>query len=215
MPYKHLNSRVPDRHNVTTTKGTGTPPPRTTSRVLKEPGHRRLSRLARAALTLALALALASLGLLLLVNDTMPSAPSTMALFAAAASLAAAATTSAATTTATTSSAQASGTAAAGQVDLGWYPPSSGPQHVNDLTTALDTPHGVYGFVFSSSQTPAGTPYGTYNWCNMPHARAGEYPQAKKGYTLKYVEVVSHSFTCTGLDCTGLYIKLGCGHSPA
>ncbi|KAJ1325282.1 2-phosphoxylose phosphatase [Microdochium nivale] len=74
------------------------------------------------------------------------------------------------------------------QVDLNWYPPAS--SQINNLTAALTTEHGVYGFVFNSSQTPAAAGYGTYNWCNMPHARAAEYVVPSKEYKLKYVEVM-------------------------
>ena len=31
---------------------------------------------------------------------------------------------------------------------------------------------------------------GTYNWCNMPHVRRGEYPKVDSSYTLEYVEVI-------------------------
>jgi hypothetical protein len=49
---------------------------------------------------------------------------------------------------------------------------------------------GTNSFVFNSSQLPVGTPYGTYNWCNMPHVRAQEYPRASEEYELVYVEVL-------------------------
>ena len=31
---------------------------------------------------------------------------------------------------------------------------------------------------------------GTYNWCNMPHVRPQEYPQANSSYSLQYVELI-------------------------
>ncbi|KAH7021421.1 histidine phosphatase superfamily [Microdochium trichocladiopsis] len=84
----------------------------------------------------------------------------------------------------------AAAAAAAQTVDLNWYPPSS--SQINNLTAALDPANAAYGFIFNSSQTPAGVDYSTYNWCNMPHARKTEYVVPPKGqYVLKYVEVVS------------------------
>jgi hypothetical protein len=71
-------------------------------------------------------------------------------------------------------------------VDLGWHPPKK--SWINDLGQVLNGT-GTNGFVFSGSQLPAGTPYGTYNWCNMPHVRPEEYPRASVEYTLEYVEV--------------------------
>ncbi|KAI0867872.1 histidine acid phosphatase [Hypoxylon argillaceum] len=76
--------------------------------------------------------------------------------------------------------------AAAGGVDLGWYPPRH--TSVNDLATALRGT-GVYGFIFNSSHTPDAE-YGTYNWCNMPHVRRTEYVRPAGGYELRYVEVI-------------------------
>ncbi|KAK8239859.1 histidine acid phosphatase-like protein [Phyllosticta capitalensis] len=69
----------------------------------------------------------------------------------------------------------------------GWYPPAS--SWITDLSAVVNGT-GVYGFVFNSSQLPEGTPYGTYNWCNMPHVRAQEYPKASDEYKLEYVEVI-------------------------
>ncbi|OAA57952.1 histidine acid phosphatase [Niveomyces insectorum RCEF 264] len=55
-----------------------------------------------------------------------------------------------------------------------WYPPRG--TALNNLTAALaPTTRGVYGFWFHGSALPPGTPYGTYNWCNMPHVRPSEY----------------------------------------
>ena len=72
-------------------------------------------------------------------------------------------------------------------VDLTWHPPKS--TVVNSLTSVVNGT-GIYGYVFNSSTTPAGVPYSTYNWCNMPHVRAQEYPPAPSGYKLEYVELV-------------------------
>ena len=71
--------------------------------------------------------------------------------------------------------------------DLSWHPPNS--TQVNNLSSLINGT-GVYGFIFNSSTDPAGTPYGTYNWCNMPHVRPQEYPKADSSYKLEYVEVV-------------------------
>lgn len=70
---------------------------------------------------------------------------------------------------------------------LKWYPPSE--NKVNSLKGAIDG-EGTYGFIFDSSVTPD-EKYGTYNWCNMPHARKREYKKPEKEYELQYVEVVS------------------------
>ncbi len=78
-------------------------------------------------------------------------------------------------------------TAAGQAVDLGWYPPSK--TNINNLTAALSN-EGVYGFIFNTSETPAGQ-YGSYNWCNMPHVRKTEYVKASGEYKLQYVEIVS------------------------
>jgi hypothetical protein len=72
-------------------------------------------------------------------------------------------------------------------VDLRWNAPKK--SWINDLGQVLNGT-GTNGFVFNSSQLPAGTPYGTYNWCNMPHVRAQEYPRASKEFELVYVEVL-------------------------
>ncbi|CAG1969898.1 unnamed protein product [Fusarium graminearum] len=69
---------------------------------------------------------------------------------------------------------------------LKWYPPSE--NKVNSLKGAIDG-EGTYGFIFDSSVTPD-EKYGTYNWCNMPHARKREYKKPEKEYELQYVEVI-------------------------
>lgn len=71
-------------------------------------------------------------------------------------------------------------------LDLGWY--SAKKSWINDLGKVLNGT-GTNGFVFNGSQLPAGTPYGTYNWCNMPHVRPQEYPRASEEFELQYVEV--------------------------
>lgn len=71
-------------------------------------------------------------------------------------------------------------------VDLGWYPPKK--SWINSLDQVLNST-GTHGFVFNSSQLPAGVPYGTYNWCNMPHVRREEYVKAADEFELVYVEV--------------------------
>uniref|UniRef100_D8QLW7 Acid phosphatase n=1 Tax=Schizophyllum commune (strain H4-8 / FGSC 9210) TaxID=578458 RepID=D8QLW7_SCHCM len=63
------------------------------------------------------------------------------------------------------------------------YPPNS--TYINDLDFALNG-SGAPG-VYNSSQSPE---YGVYNWCNMPHVRAGEYVTPPEDYKLKYVEVI-------------------------
>ena len=71
-------------------------------------------------------------------------------------------------------------------IDLGWHAPKK--SWINDLGQVLNGT-GTNGFVFNSPQLPAGSPYGTYNWCNMPHVRAQEYPRVSGDYKLQYVEV--------------------------
>ncbi|KAK7537285.1 histidine acid phosphatase-like protein [Phyllosticta citribraziliensis] len=68
-----------------------------------------------------------------------------------------------------------------------WYPPAQ--SWINNLDDVINGT-GVHGFIFNSSFLPEGTPYGTYNWCNMPHVRAQEYPVASDEYELEYVEVI-------------------------
>ena len=70
---------------------------------------------------------------------------------------------------------------------LKWYPPSD--NQINSLTSAING-EGTYGFIFDTSETPD-EKYGTYNWCNMPHARKREYKKPAKEFELQYVEVVS------------------------
>lgn len=78
--------------------------------------------------------------------------------------------------------------AAQAVVDLEWHAPAE--SDINNITRVFST-QGVYGFIFNSSDT-GDKPYGTYNWCNMPHARKTEYPiPSNSDLTLKYVEVVS------------------------
>jgi hypothetical protein len=72
-------------------------------------------------------------------------------------------------------------------VDLSWHAPNV--TVVNNLTVVINGT-GIYGYIFNSSTNPAGVPYSTYNWCNMPHVRAQEYPRAPSGYKLEYVELV-------------------------
>ncbi|KAH8726829.1 cytochrome P450 [Phaeosphaeriaceae sp. PMI808] len=84
---------------------------------------------------------------------------------------------------------EAFGTVVVGQnttLDLKWYAPKK--SWINDLGQVLNGT-GTNGFVFNSSQLPAGTSYGSYNWCNMPHVRAQEYPKVGEGFELVYVEV--------------------------
>jgi acid phosphatase len=71
-------------------------------------------------------------------------------------------------------------------VDLGWHAPKK--SWINDLGQVINGT-GTNGFHFSGSQLSAGAPYGTYNWCNMPHVRRQEYPKANAEYELQYVEV--------------------------
>ncbi len=75
--------------------------------------------------------------------------------------------------------------------DLTWHPPNA--TDVNNLEHVVNGT-GIDGFIFNSSITPATTSYGTYNWCNMPHVRAKEYPRAPQNYKLEYVEIVCGTF---------------------
>jgi hypothetical membrane protein len=77
-------------------------------------------------------------------------------------------------------------TAQNASIDLGWHAPKK--SWINDLGQVLNGT-GTNGFVFNSSLLPAGIPYGTYNWCNMPHVRSQEYPKASEEHELQYVEV--------------------------
>jgi hypothetical protein len=76
---------------------------------------------------------------------------------------------------------------AAASIDLGWYPPNA--TVINNLTNVVDA-MGVYGFIYNNSY-PTDVPYGTYDWCNMPHVRKEEYQRPSDEYKLKYVELVS------------------------
>lgn len=78
--------------------------------------------------------------------------------------------------------------------NMKWFPPSS--SQVNDLDKVLNG-KGTWGFIYDSSHT-SDDKYGTYNWCNMPHARKREYKKASKEYELQYVEVVS-SVLCSDM----------------
>lgn len=77
-------------------------------------------------------------------------------------------------------------TAQNSNIDLGWHAPRK--SWINDLGQVLNGT-GTNGFGFNGSQLPTGTPYGTYNWCNMPHVRPQEYERASEEYGLQYVEV--------------------------
>ena len=76
-------------------------------------------------------------------------------------------------------------------IDLGWYSPNA--TWINNLSDVINGT-GTHGFQFGGSQLADGVPYGTYNWCNMPHVRKQEYPMPGNGYVLKYVEVVCRKF---------------------
>ncbi|KAM7183536.1 Histidine phosphatase superfamily [Naviculisporaceae sp. PSN 640] len=76
----------------------------------------------------------------------------------------------------------------AGNIDLSWHTPIL--SNINNLTSAINGT-GTYGFIFDSSTLPEGLPYGTYNFCNMPHVGATGYPKVDdSSYTLSYVEVI-------------------------
>jgi hypothetical protein len=77
-------------------------------------------------------------------------------------------------------------------VDLSWHAPNA--TVVNNLTAVVNGT-GISDYIFNSSTIPAGVPYSTYNWCNMPHVRAQEYPPAPSGYKLEYVELVWQNST--------------------
>ncbi|CAI6335667.1 unnamed protein product [Periconia digitata] len=72
-------------------------------------------------------------------------------------------------------------------VDLQWHAPNK--TWINDLAQVVNG-SGTHGFLFNNSVLPEGVRYGTYNWCNMPHARPEEYPLTADEYTLEYVEVI-------------------------
>lgn len=75
-------------------------------------------------------------------------------------------------------------------IDLQWHAPNK--TWINDLTQVLNG-SGTNGFIFNNSALPEGIKYGTYNWCNMPHAKPEEYPTASEEYVLGYVEVVNRN----------------------
>ena len=77
--------------------------------------------------------------------------------------------------------------ATVGNVTLSWFPPNA--TQINDLSSVVNSTD-TYGFVFNSSSNPPGVEYGTYNLCNMPHAREQEYVIPPSQYKLEYVEVV-------------------------
>lgn len=59
-----------------------------------------------------------------------------------------------------------------------------------DLAQVFDPQTGTNGGIYNSSFVETDK-YGVYNYCNMPHVRATEYPNpTADGYKLKYVEVV-------------------------
>lgn len=73
--------------------------------------------------------------------------------------------------------------------DLSWHAPNA--TYINNLTNVLSAnTDGVYGFIYNNSY-PTDSPYGIYNWCNMPHVRKQEYEVPSNEYKLKYVELVS------------------------
>ena len=84
-------------------------------------------------------------------------------------------------------------------IDLSWHVPKK--SWINDLSHVINGA-GTHGFIFNSSILPAGVPYGSYNWCNMPHVRSEEYLVASEEYKLDYVEVVGNSIP-----------KIWCAHS--
>ncbi|KAF2502554.1 phosphoglycerate mutase-like protein [Lophium mytilinum] len=78
--------------------------------------------------------------------------------------------------------------AAQSTAKLSWHPPvASWITNLSDIINGT----GTHGFIFNSSKLPQGTEYaGTYNWCNMPHARLESYPEVSQKYELDYVEVI-------------------------
>ncbi|KAI0596902.1 histidine acid phosphatase family protein [Biscogniauxia sp. FL1348] len=91
-------------------------------------------------------------------------------------------------TASSSSSSSSAATTQTAAIDLSWYPPRN--TSINDLSAVLDDSNGIYGFIFNSSDTSPGVPYGTYNWCNMPHVRKTEYVRPSAEYELQYVEVI-------------------------
>lgn len=86
--------------------------------------------------------------------------------------------------------AQPNCTASTSPVDLSWHAPNA--SDINNLSTVINGT-GIHGFIFNTSATPAGTAYGTYNWCSMPHVRRTEYVVPPQDYDLVYVELVTTS----------------------
>lgn len=82
---------------------------------------------------------------------------------------------------------------------LDWHPPTA--TWINDLDAIINGT-GTYGFIFNGSELPDGVPYGTYNYCNMPHVRVQEYEVPDPEYKLEYVEVVSCG---SGLPLNSVY----------
>ncbi|KAI8937712.1 hypothetical protein NX059_005413 [Plenodomus lindquistii] len=72
-------------------------------------------------------------------------------------------------------------------IDLSWHAPKK--SWINDLNQVINGT-GTNGFIFNSSQLPSEVPYGTYNWCNMPHVRKQEYKKVSEEYELVYVEFI-------------------------
>lgn len=85
-----------------------------------------------------------------------------------------------------------------------WNSPT--PALLNNLTAALTTPSGVYGFRFDGSHVPD-SDYGVYNWCNMPHVRRTEYVVPPPVYTLRYVEVVHRHHKRTPYTANGFPVE--------
>jgi hypothetical protein len=96
-------------------------------------------------------------------------------------------------------------------VDLKWHAPKK--TWINNLDAILKD-NGTHDFYFNGSTLPAGTKYGVYNWCNMPHVRRNEYPVPNEEYTLEYVEVVSVS-TQKGSQMRGDIELIGTIDSPS
>lgn len=81
-------------------------------------------------------------------------------------------------------------TGSSNSVDLSWHAPRK--YAVNSLASAINGT-GIYGFIFNSSQSPAGSPPSLYNWCNMPHVNPATYPKLPKqyaSYELVYAEAI-------------------------
>jgi hypothetical protein len=63
------------------------------------------------------------------------------------------------------------------------------PPNLNDTSYITDSSLGTYGGIYQSPTRDANTslPYGTYDYCQMPHPRAQEYqlPEAIKNGSVK------------------------------